>query len=828
MTILRHSIIALRRDWRSGELSLIAIAILLAVASLSSVSFFTDRIRQATEIQATELLAADLVLRSGRAIAAEIVDLAKSEQLTTALTTSFRSVIVANEKLQMAEVKAVEAAYPLRGQLRTSESLFAPETRTEETPAPGAVWADPRLMQLLGLQMGDAIRLGAAQFTIARILTYEPDRGGDIFNIAPRLLMHLDDVAATELILPGSRVRYQLLVGGGLDEVARFREKIEGLDDEQLQVRGIRDARPELKAALERAEQFLGLAALVSIALAGLAVAMSAQRYALRHFDNCAVMRCLGAEQRLISRLYLLQMLILSLLSSLSGIGLGFLAQEALVSLASGLTKDALPRPSIYPVFYGLVAGTVTTIGFAMPQIQRLSRVSPLRVLRRELAPVAPGGLLTYGIAISTLALLTPWQSGSIKLTAYTFSGLIVTVCLLFLVARLVIRYLSGLRSHAGLAVRYGLSNIRRRAKLSVAQIIGIGSGIMVMLLLFLIRTDLLENWRERLPEGTPNYFLINIQADEVAALRAFLQQDAALTAALYPMIRGRLVAINGTTVAPDSYPGQRAQRLAAREFNLSWAKDMQANNRLVQGSWWQAGEEATLFSVEAGIAETLGIGLHDTLSYSIGGREVSGKVANIREVEWDSFEVNFFVIANPGALDELPGTYITSLYLPPEKRQLLIALVQSFPSVTVFDIDALISQVRLIMNRVIRTVEFVFGFTLLTGLVVLLAALQTTHDERTKESALLSALGASRRKILAILTAEFLCIGLITGILAALAASCVEFILARFVFNLEVSINLWVWLVAPLLCTAVVVIGGLVGTRKVLHTPPLVALRNV
>ena len=828
MNICKQAVIALRRDWRSGELSLIAVAVLLAVTSLTSVSFFTDRIRRATEIQATELLAADLVLRSSRPIHDTIIDQAAANRLITTLTSSFRSVIVANDKLQMAEVKAVEDAYPIRGQLRTRDSLFGAETMTRATPKPGAVWADPRLVQLLGIQIGDAIRLGAAQFTVARILSYEPDRGGDIFNIAPRLLMNRDDVPATKLILPGSRVRYHLLVGGRPDDVSRFREQIESLDDEHLQVQGIRDARPELKTALERAEQFLGLAALVSIALAGLAIAMSAQRYARRHFDHCAIMRCLGAEQKTLNRLYLMQMLILSLLSSMVGILLGFLAQQALAGLAAGLTKDALPGPSVYPVFYGLLVGTVTTVGFAMPQIQGLSRISPLRVLRRDLLPTPPGGLLTYGMAISTLAFLTPWQSGNIQLTMYTFIGLILTVLMLFLVSKRLIRSLSRLRAHSDVAFRHGLSNIERRARLSVAQIIGIGSGVMVMLLLALIRSDLLENWRERLPEGTPNYFLINIQADEVPALRSFLQRDAELTTALYPMIRGRLVAINGLTVNPSAYPNERAQRLAAREFNLSWAKNMQVHNRLLQGSWWQGGEEGTLFSVEEGIAETLGIELHDTLTYNIGGQVLSGQVTNIREVDWDSFQVNFFVIANPGALDKLPGTYITSVYLPTEKQHLLMALLASFPSVTIFDIDALISQVRVIMQQVIRTMEFVFSFTLLTGFVVLLAALQTTHDERRRESALLCALGASRRQILAMLTAEFLCIGLIAGFLAAVSATLVECMLARFVFNLAFTLNLWVWLLAPLICTMVVLAAGLISTYKVLHTPPIVALRNV
>lgn len=828
MGVFKQSLLGLKRDWRSGELRLISTAILLAVASLTSVSFFTDRVRQATEIQATELLAADLVLRSSRPIQQSTIDSANALDLTSTLTTSFRSVIVANEKLQMAEVKAVEDAYPIRGRLRTSNSLFASETETTDVPQPGTVWVDARLLQILAIEVGDHINLGASRLQVERILTYEPDRGGDIFNIAPRLLMHASDVAATKLILPGSRVQYRLLLGGPVDTIAGFRKQIEKHNDNNLQVQGIRDARPELKAALERAEQFLGLAALASIALAGLAVAMSAQRYASRHFDNCAIMRCLGAEQGTITRLYLLQMLILSSLSSLAGICIGYFAQEGLALLATGLTKGSLPTPSFYPVLSGLAAGIITTLGFAMPQILQLRHVAPLRVIRRDLEPLALGGTLTYGIAIVALALLTPWQSGNLALTAYTFIGIIITLLVLALASKLLIAWLNHFRSHTGVAFRYGLSNVARRANLSVAQIIGIGLGVMVMLLLTLIRTDLLENWRDRLPEGTPNYFLINIQPDEVDSLREFLKEDAALSMPIYPMIRGRLTAINDKPVKGSDYREQRAQRLATREFNLSWAANMQEGNRLVQGEWWQAGETGISFSVEEGIAQTLGIGLHDTLSYSIGSQSITGKVKNIRAVEWDSFNVNFFVIANPGSMDNLPSTYITSFHLPTDKRPLLMELISQFPSVTVFDIDALITQVRIIMNQVIRTVEFVFGFTLLAGLVVLLAALQTTHDERTQESALLSALGANRRQILSSLTAEFICIGLIAGILAAFAATSVELMLAKFVFNMEIVINPWVWLVAPLVCTVVIVLAGLAGTRRVLRTAPIVVLRNV
>ena len=823
--LLQLAINGLRRDWHAGEIQLIALAIVIAIASLTTVNFFTDRVKRATETQASELLAADLVLLSSRPIEEDIKDQAADLGLVISLTTSFRSMVVNGDKFQMAEVKAVDSGYPVRGKLRTSTALFSEEMTEDSVPESGEVWPDARLLQLLGLDIGQKIRLGNADFRISKILSYEPDRGGDVFNIAPRLLMNAADVAATGLILPGSRVRYRLLLGGEEANVSSFRNAVQ--DREGIRVQGIRDARPELRTALERAEQFLGLAVLVSIALAGLAVAMSSQRYAIRHFDTCAIMRCLGAEQKTITRIFLLQLLLLSLAAGTVGVIIGYLAQHGLSILMAGLTSAELPAPSFKPVLNGILASIVTACGFAMPQLLRLSRVSPLRVLRRDLIPVSTGGKVSYGAAVLALAALTPWQSGNVQLTLYTFGGLIVTALALVFIARFLILLMGRLRSRVGVAWRYGFSNVARRANLSVAQILAIGLGVMVMLLLTLVRTDLLENWQSRLPEGTPNYFLINIQPEDVETLQAFMQQHAQLSNEIYPMIRGRLVAINDRQVGADDYEDQRAKRLISREFNLSFAEDMQQENRLESGRWWDGQDTDSLFSVEKELAETLGIKLNDTLTYNIAGEEITGRVENLRWVEWDSFNVNFFVIANPGLINEYPATYITSFHLPTEKRQVLAQLLKDFPSVTIFDIDALLREVRAIMEQVVRTVEFVFLFTLMAGVVVLLAAIQTTHAERNYEAGLLSSIGASQRQIVASLSAEFFTLGMISGILAAFAASVIELALAQYVFKIDISINPWVWLIAPIVCAVIIVAGGLLGTRSALREPPMQVLRS-
>ena len=827
MNKIRFSFRNLKRDWRAGELQLILLATFIAVASVTTVGFFTDRIQRLTELQANELLAADRVLRSSAPIETELVNRANEFGLVTTRTTSFRSVVAAGENLVLTELKAIEPGYPIRGRLRIADALFSREYQTESIPERGTAWVDARLYQNLDINMGDAIEIGAGRFTVAKIVTYEPDRGGDVFNIAPRILINLADLEATRLLLPGSRAHFKLLLGGEMESLDAYQRTLDLDNQPNMRIEDIREARPELEKALERAEQFLGLAVLISIALAGLAIAMSAQRYVVRHFDQCAIMRCLGTEQKDILHIFAGQLLMIAILAALAGSLAGFFAQEMLAGMIRELSVRQLPAPGPIPAIQGIVTGVICVTGFATPQLIRLQQVSPLRVLRRDLAPITTSGWITYGMAILTLALLTPWQSGSINLTLYTLLGLSVTTVVLITVARLIIYTIGNQRKRVGVAMRYGLANIARHPGPSTMQILAIGLGIMVMLLLTLVRTDLLDSWHTQLPADTPNYFLINIQPGEVDAVKTFLQEKTGKSFAFYPMVRGRLVYINDDPVKAGKYKEGRTRRLATREFNLSWAATMQPDNRLLDGSWWDGTETETLFSVEEGIAERLGIRIGDRLTYHIAGKDMTGTVANMRGVEWDSFNVNFFVVANETTLPDYPATWITSFYLEDTQRTFLSGLVRQFPSVTVFDVDAVLKQIRTIMDQVTRAIEFVFLFTLMAGIVVLAAAIHSTHDERVRESALLYTLGASRQQVSIGLVTEFACLGGIAGILAAFSASGAEVLLAHYVFEMDITINPMLWIIAPVVCTVMIVVTGLLGTRHVLYTPPLVSLRQ-
>ncbi len=827
--IARWSWNALKRDWRAGELRLIAFALIIAVAATTAVGFFTDRISRALSSQAGELIGGDLVLESSDPIAASIKQQAADTGLTTADTLTFRSAVSTDDELLLSELKAVAEPYPLIGKLRVTDQLFGDEYQLDGVPERDHVWLDTRLMQALGLAVGDSVTIGAKRFRVSRVLTYEPDRGGDLFNIAPRAMIHLADIPATGLIQPGSRVDYRLLLAGPLTAVETMRGWLAENAPPDLDIQDVREGRPELRTALDRAEQFLGLAAIVAVALAGLAVALATRRYTNRHLDHCAILRCFGATQHFILAGYTLQLIWLGLLAGLIGCIIGWLAQHGLVVLMSSLVAGPLPPAGPLPALVGMAIGLVTLLGFALPQIASLKSVPPGRVLRRDLGPVSAGNLSVYGAAVLAIAALLPWQSGDPELSLYTLLGLLAAGALLAGSAWLLIRGLARLRGRVGVAWRFGLANVSRRAAGSAAQVLGIGLGLTLMLLLTLVRTDLLDGWRDRVPPDAPNYFLINVQSDEAGDVSAFLRERANVKTTLYPMVRGRLVAINGNEISPEDYPEGRARRLASREFNLSWADQIQADNKLEAGQWWPRNEHdkgKNWFSVEQGIAETLGIEIGDTLTYQIGGQTVQGEVRNLRWVEWDSFNVNFFVLASPGVLNDYPATYISSFYLPAEHKQVLNELVRQFPSATVLDVDALLTQVRKIMNQVIRTVEYVFGFTILAGLAVLLAAMQSTHDERRYETALLTALGASRAQVLRGLAAEFSVIGLVAGALSGIAASLAGWLLAYQVFNIPYEFNPQIWLFGLGGGVLIVLIAGLAGTWQVLRHPPLAVLR--
>lgn len=828
-TILRLALRALRRDWQGGELRVLAVALVIAVASVAAVGFFTDRIQLAMEYKSGELLGADLVIVSSEPVTEELVREAVNRGLRIASTLNFRSVVLAGEETALAEVKAVGPGYPLRGTLQISERPFAPARNTRAIPEPGHVWLDERLLQVLKLAVGDTLELGASTLKVTQVVAYEPDRGGDFFSIAPRLMMNLADIPATELVQPGSRVKHRLLVAGDPEAIETYRAWAQSRLATGEKLQGVRDARPEVRTALERAQRFLGLAALVSVILAGVGIAIAARRFAARHWDSVAIMRCVGATQAMVLRLFLLEMLLLALLAGSAGVLVGYVAQEGLSSILGNLAgSDKLPLPSGWPSLPALATGLITLLGFGLPPLIRLRSVPPLRVLRRDIGPLDQRAAMLYGPAVVAVAALLLWRAGDTRLALYVFAGVIGTVIALGLAALGLVKGLTLLRDRVGVAWRFGLSNIARRGVGSTVQVVALGLGIMVLLLLSLVRNDLLANWRSTLPEEAPNHFLINIQTEEVAKVHDFLVNHGLEETRLHPMVRGRLMAIGGRSVYPGDYEDPRSQRLVEREFNLSWAEQLQQDNRIIAGRWWRDSDRGqSLVSVEEGLAERLGIGLNDTLRFQIAGQTLQARVTSLRSVDWDSFRANFFMLFPPGVIDDYPATWITSLYIPKAKKPLLAELVRNYPSVTVIDVDAIMTKVREIIDRVTMAVEYVFLFTLLAGLVVLYAAIQATQDERLFESAMLRTLGARKGIVLKSLFAEFSILGLLAGLLAALAASLLGYVLAEYLFGFPYEPNAWLWLFGGGGGLIGVGLAGLLGARSVLEKPPLRTLRE-
>jgi len=819
---VRFGLSQVGRELKSGEVRVLAAALALAVAAMTAVGFFTDRVIQGVQARSAEVLAADLVLRSNRAIPDERAALAETLGLRTARTTSFPSVVLAGEDSALADIEGVSRNYPLRGALKTSRALAAESETTRDVPPPGEAWADPRLLARLGAEVGVVLEVGRIELRVSRLLDYRPDQGFGFAELAPTLLINEQDIAKSGLVAPGSRVSYRLLLAGDREALDAYRERLELGVGERL--RGIEDAQPEVGAAIERAGRFIGLASLVSALIAAVAVAMAARRFASRRMDTVALMKCVGASRRFVLTTMLVQLLLVGLAASLVGLGLGWLAQEGLVRILADLVGDELPPPTMAPALGGLVLAGLVLAGFALVPIIELCRTPPGRVLRRDLMPPSVGPMLLYGAAIGGSLALLAWQVRDASLVGWLALGTAGVVLGLAAGGWLLV-WLAGRLRGGGVAWRYGLANVSRRGRDSVIQVGAFGIGLMVLLLLTLVRTGLLEQWRTTLPEDAPNRFLINIQPQEAEGVERFLDQRLG-GGELVPLVRARITEINGQPVAQIDFSSPRAERFADRESNLSWTESPAEDNRIVAGRWWEA-DDAAEVSVEVDFARDLGLSLDDRIEFDIAGERLEVVVTSLRSVQWDSFNPNFFMVFPPELMADYPRTYISSVYVDRSRRGDVLELVRSYPSVTVIDIEAAINQVRDVMNQAALAVQYVFLFALGAGLLVMLAVVQSTREERLYESAMLRTLGARRRVVLAGVAVEFAALGAISGVLAAAGASAVTWLLARRVFQLEFANDPLVWIIG--LVAGLVVVGGagVLATRSVVTRPPASILRG-
>jgi len=819
---------ALWRDWRAGELYVLMLSVVVGISALSSVAMFTSRVAVTVQQQAAEVLAADLVVSSSRPLSADLPRIADEFALQQARVTSFPSVAFAGEASTLISVKAVDEAYPLRGRLKVADKLFAPGYAVNGVPATGEAWGEARLLARLGIETGQRIRLGALELTVTQVADYIPDQGFQFVDLAPTLIINLQDLAASDLIRPGSRVSHGLLLAGDPKAIQSAGDRFREMEGEFLTVRDLESARPEIRNAASRAKRFLGLAALVSAILSAVAVAMAARRYAARQLDTIALMKCMGASQAMVLRQGVTQLLCLALVTGLAGSLVGYGAQELLAWWARDMVQGVLPPPTLSAWLVGPAAALILLIGFALPPLLELRLVAPLRVLRKDLAPPRASRWVVYGLALSAYFLAVFWLVGEPR-TLLLVTGInIAAVLVLSLAGWALVLAVGRLRRGMGAAWRYGLANIARRGSESVIQLVGFGLGLMVMLVLTVTRDDLMSQWRATLPENAPNQFMINIQPAETDLFMATMDSGGIPAPRLSPLVRGRITAINGVKLADLDFEDGRGQRWVERERNLTWSAAIQEGNTLVQGSWWDTGSEiAGQVSVEEDFAGDLGLKLGDQLEFDLSGESVTARVTSLRQVRWDSFRPNFFMVLSPGTVDESLASYITSVHIGPDQRGVLLELARNLPGVTVFDVDAILGQIRCVMDKASLAVQYVFLFTLLAGIMVLLAAVQATRDERRYESAMLRTLGASRRTVLLGVLTEFSVLGLLSGLLAAAGASVASYLLATRIFDLEGHWDGSLWLLGMTAGALLVGVSGLLATRSVVTQPPVITLRG-
>ncbi len=832
---------SLWRDWRAGELHVLVLAIALAVAALTAVGFFADRLQNGLARDARALIGGDSVLRSDQAPPPRFAKQAQALGLHTSLQLSFPTMARASDHdggaARLVSLKAVGEGYPLRGSLRVaqtwSDDVPIGELAGEATraiPAPGTVWVDGPLLVALDLKPGAPLLLGDAVLRIDRVIVQEPDRGAGFMSFAPRVMMNWQDVPATGLVQPASRLSYRLAVAGADGAVTRFNQwadaELKKEDARGMRIDTLEGGRPEMQQTLGRAEKFLNLVALLAALLSAVAVGISARVYAARHLDECAMLRVLGLSQGTMARAYTWAFVLAGALAAGVGVLLGYLVHLGFVWWLADLVKTPMPPAGVWPALFGLGVGLTLMLAFGLPPVLQLAQVPPLRVIRREVGNLKPTTLLALGVGVAGFAALLLGASRDWKLGLIAVGGFAGAAAAFALASYAAVRLLRASVNEATAPpwLRLATRQLCARPAYAVLQVSSLALGLLALVLLVLLRTDLISSWQAATPPDAPNRFIINIQPEQAEPFQTTLRQSGVPRYDWYPMIRGRLVAINGREISPDDYPDERAQGLVRREFNLSHTAVVPEHNPVVSGQW--VNDQADGISIEEGLAKTLGLKLGDTLTFDMAGVQKVSTITSLRKVDWGNMRVNFFAIFPVSHVDDVPVTFI-SAFKAPEVRGFDNALVRAYPNITNVDMSSTLAQVQQVLGQVIRAVEFLFGFTLAAGLVVLFAAVTATRGEREREFAILRAVGAQSRLLRQVQRAELMGVGLLAGLLASAVAVGVGWALARFVFEFTWAASPWVLVIGALAGGLLALAAGWWGLRSVLRTPVVQTLRQ-
>jgi putative ABC transport system permease protein len=820
MNFLRLGLWLLQRERASGEWRVLLLALVIGVGSVSTTGFLGDRMQRAMSDQGAGFLGADLLVTSPRPIESW-----PDAALSTSKALEFASMVSRGDAFQLATLRAVDSAYPLRGTVRIADQPFAPGEARPAQPPPGRVYVDPGLLPLLDAEVGDSVQIGDAQFVIAGVVAEEPGQLGGVFGLAPRIFMRADEVEQTRILLPGSRVTYLYQFAGESEALAEFAAALKPRLERTQRLIGSREGVETLRGAFANAERYIQLTALVSLLLAVAAIAIAARRHALRHYDQAALLRCFGATTAQLRVLYGTQLLILGLIGSAVGVVIGAFAQQVLAGMVLPSAAARLPELGTAPVFAAIASGLLGLAAAALPALLRLIRVSPLRVLRRDLPPLPLAAWISILFSGSTLLALTVWYAGDAKLVALFTGALLALALVLALLAQLALLLGRLVQRMAAGPLRFGLAQLLRHRLDSTLQLGAFTLALFLVALLALVRSDLIDGWQQQLPPDAPNFFLVNIAPHQEQPVADFLDRHDLQASALYPMVRGRVVEKNGQPIESTLPEGDRNSPTLRRELNLTWTASLPPNNSVLAGRW-HGEQRVAEISVESGMAERLGLALGDSLGFRIGDQTLSARISSIRSVKWDSMQPNFFVIFAPGQLDALPASAIASVFVPPDASAMMPQFVKSFPGVTVLALDKLIANIQAVFDQVIGAIQLLLGFLLAAGVAVVVATLLASLDARQQEAVLMRTLGAQRAYLAKGLWSEFLALGLLAGLLASACAEIAMALIGARLFELPVRLHPWLWLTLPLAGATLVGMSGWLTTRHITRVPPMQSIR--
>ncbi len=816
-----------KRDYKRGDLFVLLLSMLIAMASVSSIHLVINRIEIATVTEVADVLGADLVITSPKPIEPKWLSLANELNLTQAQSVEFSSVLVVNEKMQLSIIKAVSESFPLKGQLEIVDNLNAKTMNKQGGPEQGAVWLEPRLYHQLGLQGQPSIEVGYTQLKVSSQLTKQPEQGTSLFNVAPTAVINLKDLDKTQIVQPGSRVNYRYLFAGEPRIIKQFQEKIADDIDVSQRIVSVYDESPLAGSALKRSKKFMGLASLLTILLLAIAIALSINRYVTKQFDTTALMRCFGMTNRQVLVIFCYLLLMVCLLGISLGCLFGFMAQEALIWILADFFQEALPPADLITLWLPVSVSVILLFGLSLPSLFRIQQVPPVRVLRRQLEPLKLSSWLIYGLSAGVFFIVMWLQIGDIRLLSGVFLGLVVIALIFLLIATLILVLIKRVKFNYSPAINFSLGQLQANRGVTLLHLLAFALTLFVMVLIILIRTELLDKWGKSLDANIPNHFLVNVKPNEVEPIKELFAQRNIQISELYPMVRGRIVGINGESTKAAVSPEGQSHNSLRRELNMTWTSVLPQGNEVVEGQWFIPKSKPLSISIEEVMADKLNLKIGDQLDFMIGSQAWSATISNIRSIDWQTFSPNFYIIATPGSLDDFAATYITSFFLPEEQKSLLFELVKNYPSVTLVDLAKILQEIQTIIGKLAKAIEFIMIFVIIAGLALLKSTMEHSFDTKYKQSAILRTLGASKRFINQSFRFEYIWLALLTALMVLGMIELVTYYLYQQVFEISYEFHWMLWLSVPPITITLMLMGSWYGVSKITQAEPLSLIRQ-